>query len=136
MVLKKNPYLEHAKKEIQVEKKEVATKEEKKKNKGGFKDYKYGRSRAYRLMINSVHPNKLIDSITSRLETVDYRKVGKVEPGQEIPGGNYYNLYVNNDDIPDLLKTFESEDTSLFVSRSPVPNPKGMSRLFIWIKRI
>lgn len=110
--------------------------EESKKAKGGFRDYKYGRSRAYRLMINSVHPNELIEKIGDRLETVEFKQVDNVVPGQEIPGGNYYNLYVSNDDISDFLKTFEKEDANLFVSRTPVPNPSGMSRLFIWIKRI
>lgn len=115
---------------------ETSDYEESKKAKGGFRDYKYGRSRAYRLMINSVHPEKLIELIGERLETVEFKKADNVAPGQEIPGGNYYNLFINNDDISEFLESFEKEDANLFVSKTPAPNPKGMSKLFIWIKRI
>lgn len=113
---------------------EDSTYEEKKK--GGFRDYRYGRSRAYRLFINSMYLDQMKKKIDEKLKSISYRKADNVEPGKLIPGGRYYNLYIKDGDVKSFLESFQDTDSKVYVSKTPVKSPRGMSHIFIWIKEI
>lgn len=102
---------------------------------GGFRDYRYGRSRAYRLFINTYEPHKTRKQVESLLSQAPYKKVDNIPLGKKIPGGHYYNVYLANTEVKSFFKAFE-ESGKVYISKTPRPGPRGMSHLFIWVKKI
>jgi hypothetical protein len=60
-----------------------------------------------------------------------------VRPGQEVPGGIYYNLYVPREFLQEFIEQVKSVDSSIsYESRTRSKrNPPGKNKVFIWVKR-
>ncbi|MCO4753206.1 MAG: hypothetical protein KC478_01930 [Bacteriovoracaceae bacterium] len=105
--------------------------------KGGYRDSRYGRRKAYRVMMTSVNPkltkNKLIDV----LKYFDVKQVDNVKPGTNIPGGLYFNLYVPRKKLKEFLSRVSSvEESTILESKTVFGGPYGTNKVFIWIKGI
>lgn len=106
--------------------------------KGGYRDSRYGRRRAYRVMMTSVDPKKTKENLVQILKQYGVEQVDKVKPGTEIPGGIYFNLHVPRHALKEFLSkvsSFEREATIL-ESKTVFGGKKNMNKVFIWIKSI
>lgn len=105
--------------------------------KGGYRDVRYGRRRAYRIMMTSVDPQSTKKELIEILNQYKVKQVDNVKPGMEIPGGIYFNLYVSRK----ILKRFLSrvsivEESTILESKTVFGGPEGTNKVFIWIKQI
>lgn len=105
--------------------------------KGGYRNMRYGRRKAYRVMMTSVEPKKLRKEIIKYLKRYKVKQVDNVKPGTMIPGGMYFNLYVPYQDLSEFLSKITSvEESTILESKTVFGGPKGTSKVFIWIKTI
>lgn len=105
--------------------------------KGGYRDYRYGRRKAYRILINSADADDVKGKILSMIDEYKAEQVDRVKPGTEIPGGIYFNLHVDQKKMEDFLKNVNTfEDSIIYESKTRRPMPEGKNRIFIWVKRI
>ena len=108
------------------------------KRKGGYRNNRYGRRKAYRVMMSSVKPEVIKILVGQMLDEYGIKQVDNVKPGTEIPGGIYFNLFVPRNELKRFLKqvsSFEDESTIL-ESKTVFGGPKGMDKVFVWIKSI
>jgi hypothetical protein len=64
-------------------------------------------------------------------------QVDNVKPGQKVPGGMYYNIYVPRIKLKEFMaKVEEVDDTMVYETRTRGTNPPNQNRVFIWIKQI
>lgn len=106
--------------------------------KGGYRNSRYGRRKAYRVMLTSVDPKALKAEIIKVMEKYKVKQVDNVKPGTNIPGGIYFNLYVPRPDLKSFLSKvsgFEKQSTIL-ESRTVFGGPINTNKVFIWIKSI
>jgi len=104
--------------------------------KGGYRDYRFGSGKAFRVLMNSVDlsgSRKTIDALLARYQVT---RADNVRPGTLVPGGLYYNLYVPTRYLKEFLaQVVDVEDAVLYESRTPAGGARpGMSKVFIWIK--
>lgn len=105
--------------------------------KGGFRNMRYGRRKAYRVMMTSVQPKLTKKQIIKYLKDFGVKQVDNVKPGTEIPGGMYFNLYVPIRNLKSfLLKVSSVQESTILESKTILGGPKGTSRVFIWVKSI
>ena len=106
--------------------------------KGGYRNSRYGRRKAYRVMMTSVSPDELKKELIKILPEYGVTQVDNVKPGTEIPGGIYFNLYVPRKILSKFMgqvTSFEDHSTIL-ESKTRFGGPSGMDKVFIWIKSI
>lgn len=107
------------------------------KRKGGYRNMRYGRRRAYRIMMTSVSPKTTKRELVSLLDKYNVKQVDNVKPGKEIPGGIYFNLYVPRKMIKEFLSHVSSvEESTILESKTVFGGPAGTNKVFIWIKSI
>jgi hypothetical protein len=107
------------------------------KRKGGYRDSRFGRRKAYRIMINTVHPERVKGRVTNLIDKYQVKPVSTVKPGTNIPGGIYFNLYVPRKHLGEILgKISIVEDATILESNTRFGAPSGMNKVFIWIKSI
>lgn len=107
------------------------------KRKGGYRDMRYGRRRAYRIMMTSVSPKQTKQELVDLLKKYSVKQVDNVKPGKEIPGGIYFNLYVPRKIIKEFLSHVSSvEESTILESKTVFGGPAGTNKVFIWIKSI
>ena len=107
------------------------------KRKGGYRNMRYGRRRAYRIMMTSVSPKNTKRELAELLEKYKVKQVDNVKPGKEIPGGIYFNLYVPRKVIKEFLSHVSSvEESTILESKTVFGGPAGTNKVFIWIKSI
>ena len=106
--------------------------------KGGYRNSRYGRRKAYRVMMTSVNPPTLKKQIISSLEKYKVKQVDNVRPGTSIPGGIYFNLYVPRKELQKFMLEVTSleEHSTILESRTVFSGPKNTDKVFIWIKNI
>ena len=105
--------------------------------KGGFRNNRYGRRKAYRVLLTSVDPRGTKQDLIKVLNYYQIEQVDNVKPGTEIPGGIYFNLNVPASILKEfLLKVSANEESMILESRTVSRGPAGTSRVFIWIKSI
>ncbi len=120
---------------FEVAKSELSSYEEKRK--GGYRDFRYGRRKAYRVMLTSVNPDDLKRKLHKILNKYQVEKVDNVDPGKKIPGGIYFNLYVPKRDVKSMLsKMNELQGATVLESKTIFGGPKNMDKVFIWIKKV
>lgn len=105
--------------------------------KGGYRDVRYGRRKAFRIMMTSVNPQETREELIKVLNKYKVKQVDNVKPGMKIPGGIYFNLYVPRK----VLKQFLShvsivEESTILESKTVFGGPAGTNKVFIWIKQI
>ena len=105
--------------------------------KGGFRNNRWGRRKAYRVLLTSVNPRKTKQRLIRLLGNYEVGQVDNVVPGTEIPGGIYFNLNVPGPSLKEFLfKASSVEESVILESRTVVRGPAGTSHVFIWIKSI
>ena len=103
----------------------------------GFRDTRYGRNTVYRIMVNSADVVETSKKIKTILKTFDVQKGGNVEPGAKLPGGLYYNLLVDSTQVKSFLGSLgKNVELSIYLSKSRMLAPEGMSNVFLWVKKI
>jgi S-adenosylmethionine/arginine decarboxylase-like enzyme len=122
-------------KDFEVANMEQSTYEETKK--GGYRNSRYGRRKAYRIMMTSIDPEITKKEIINLLNFYDVKKADNVEPGTKIPGGIYFNLYVSVKQLTEFLsRVTKIEESTILESKTNRYPPKGTNKVFIWIKSI
>lgn len=107
------------------------------KRKGGYRNSRYGRRKAYRIMMTSIDPVKTKKEIINLLNFYDVQKADNVEPGTKIPGGIYFNLYVSVKQLTEFMsRVTKIEESTILESKTNRYPPKGTNKVFIWIKSI
>ena len=104
----------------------------------GYRDSRYGSTKVYRVMMRSVDTKSAREKLTKLLTKYEVTRVDNVEPGKQVPGGIYYNLYVPRKYLKEFMSQVMKVDESiLYESRTRTKrNPPGMNKVFIWIKNI
>ncbi len=106
--------------------------------KGGFRNSRYGRRKAYRVMMTSVNPEIIKQNLLKELDKFGVKQTDNVKPGTKIPGGIYFNLYVPRKRLKEFLSkvtSFEDKSTIL-ESKTVFGGPPNTNKVFIWIKSI
>jgi hypothetical protein len=107
------------------------------KNIDGYRETARGDRDVYRLLLNSANAEKIKLALDTLLKRYEASKVDRVEPGTKVPGGIYYNLYVNKTYLKEFLSQIvETHSATLYRGSSKIPNPAGKSKVFIWVKTI
>lgn len=107
--------------------------------KGGYRDSSYaaGNRKAYRILMASVEPGTVRESILPLMKRYGISQVDNVKPGKEIPGGLYFNLHVPSKNLKDFMtKVSTLSEATIYESRSQGGDQPGKNRVFIWIKSI
>ena len=104
----------------------------------GYRDTRYGSTKVYRVMMKSVDTKLSKKKLTTLLERYEVTRVDNVKPGQSVPGGVYYNLYVPRKFLKEFMaQVMDVDDAVLYESRTRTSrNPPGMNKVFIWVKSI
>ncbi|MCK5883622.1 MAG: hypothetical protein KAG61_08040 [Bacteriovoracaceae bacterium] len=107
------------------------------KRKGGFRDYAFGNRKVFRVIINSVKSQDSRDKLQELLKRYGVTQADNVKPGLAVPGGYYFNLYVNRRLLKEFLaNVMEVDDSILYESRTSRRNPPGQNKVFIWVKSL
>lgn len=105
--------------------------------KGGYRNSRFGRLKAYRIMMTSIDPKKTKKEIIDILNFFEVQKADNVEPGTQIPGGIYFNLYVARKQLSEFLSRVTTlEEATILESKTNRYPPRGTNKVFIWIKSI
>lgn len=106
--------------------------------KGGYRNVRYGRRKAYRVMMTSVDPTKTKEELIEMLKKYSVTQVDNVKPGTSIPGGIYFNLYVPGVHLKEFLSkvTAKEDNATILESKTIYGGPAGRNRVFIWVKSI
>ena len=104
----------------------------------GYRETKNGTTKIYRVMMVSTNTYAARDKINQLIAKYKAQAVGDSVPGQNVPGGVYYNNYVPRKDIKDFMsETMKVDQAKLFESNtSNVKNIPGKTRVFIMVKSI
>lgn len=103
----------------------------------GVRDYRYGRNIVYRVLLRSEDVYQAKDSLNKVLEKYATTQVDNVKPGQVVPGGLYYNLYLPQENVRHFIsEVMNIKKGIVYESRTRLKNPEGKGRVFIWVKSI
>jgi hypothetical protein len=105
--------------------------------KKGYRDSRYGNTKVYRVIMKTVDTDMVKSKLNDLLLKYKVTQVDHVRPGQEVPGGIYYNLYVPREFLQEFIEQVKSVDSSIsYESRTRSKrNPPGKNKVFIWVKR-
>lgn len=105
---------------------------------GGYRDTRFGRTKVYRVMMKSVDLMEVRKGLDKLLDRYSVTQADNVRPGQVVPGGLYYNLFVPVENLKEFLaQVMEVDDSILYESRTRAGrNPVGQNKVFIWVKSI
>jgi len=106
--------------------------------KRGYRESRYGHTKVYRVMVKSVNLTSTKRRLNKLLNKYDVSQVDNVKPGQLVPGGVYYNIFVPRLHLKEFMaQVMNQEEAILYESRTRVRrNPPGKNRVFIWVKDI
>lgn len=104
----------------------------------GYRDSRYGRTMVYRVLMKSVDTHAVKSKLDVLLKNYSVTQVDNVKPGQKVPGGVYYNLFVPRESLKEFIaQVMEVDDSILYESRTRSGrNPVGKNKVFIWVKNI
>jgi hypothetical protein len=107
-------------------------------NPNGYRETTGGTTRVYRLMSTSTNTYLTRDQINELVAKYKAEPVGDSKPGNDVPGGVYYNIYVPRESFKDFMaEVMQKAKGKLFESRtSNVKNVPGKTRVFIMVKSI
>jgi hypothetical protein len=106
--------------------------------KRGYREYRFGNTKVYRVMMKSVNSNGSREKLNKLLLKYSVKQVDNVKPGLAVPGGFYYNLYVPRKNLKEFMaQMMDIDESILYESRARTTrNPPGMNRVFVWIKSL
>jgi hypothetical protein len=104
--------------------------------KGGYRDYRFGSGRAFRVMMNSADLEKTKNILAPLLVRYNIDQADNVRPGTNVPGGIYYNLFVPTNYLKEFLaQVIDMGDAVLYESRTPMGSGRpGTTRVLVWVK--
>ncbi len=106
----------------------------------GYRENRYGKNIVYRIIMESGDTQNSGDKLQTLIERYQVSQVDSVEPGMEVPGGIYYNLYVPEKSLSDFLAGVEEIGDKMNLYKSKIrirkKGPPGRNRVFIWVKSI
>ncbi len=104
----------------------------------GYRDSRYGNTKVYRVMMKSVDTLNTRVNLDKLIQKYQVTRVGNVEPGKDVPGGIYYNIFVPRRYLKEFMaQVMEMDDAVLYESRTRTGhNPPGKNKVFIWVKAI
>ena len=103
-----------------------------------YRDSRYGNTKVYRVMMKSVDTLSTRTSLDRLIRKYQVTRVGDVEPGKDVPGGIYYNIFVPRHYLKEFMaQVMEMDDAVLYESRTRTRHgPPGKNKVFIWVKAI
>jgi hypothetical protein len=107
-------------------------------NRNGYRETRGGTTKIYRLMMTSTNTYSARDKINLLVEKYQAEAVGDSNPGMDVPGGVYYNVYIPKKYFKEFMtETMKVDQAKLFESNtSNVKNVPGKTRVFIMVKSI
>ena len=107
-------------------------------NANGYRETSGGTTKVYRLMMTSSNTYASRDQINELVKKYEGIPVGESRPGNDVPGGVYYNIYVPKNNFKDFMsEVMKVNQGKLFESNtSNVKNVPGKTRVFIMLKSI
>lgn len=104
----------------------------------GYRDSRYGHTKVYRVLMKSVDTRVVKNKLDILLKNYQVTQVDNVKPGQDVPGGIYYNIFVPREKLKEFIaQVMEVDDSILYESRTRAGrNPVGKNKVFIWVKNI
>ena len=107
-------------------------------NPNGYRETTGGTTKIYRLMMTSSNTYATRDQINELVKKYEGSPVGDSHPGNDVPGGVYYNIYVPRNSFKDFMsEVMKVNQAKLFESNtSNVKNVPGKTRVFIMVKSI
>ncbi len=107
-------------------------------NANGYRETSGGTTKVYRLMMTSSNTYASRDQINELVKKYEGIPVGESRPGNDVPGGVYYNIYVPKNNLKDFMsEVMKVNQGKLFESNtSNVKNVPGKTRVFIMLKSI
>lgn len=104
----------------------------------GYRDSRYGQTTVYRVLMKSVDMYTAKSKLDDLLKSYEATQVDNVKPGQDVPGGIYYNLFVSREKLKEFIaQVMNVDDAILYESRTRAGrNPVGKNKVFIWVKNI
>ena len=103
---------------------------------GVFRETRYGYSTVYRLMIETPDSFEVLRILNGLRDKYKLEKAGDVEPGTFIPGGNYYNLLIENHKVEKFLEDASTLKPMIYASRSKGRSVPGKTKLFIFVNKL
>lgn len=106
---------------------------------GGYRDTRYGNRTVYRVMMTSTNSYDSRAKLNALVDLYSALKADAVRPGQFVPGGVYYNLFVPQEYLKEFLtRVVEVDDAVIYESRTRAFGrvPEGHSKVFIWMKTL
>lgn len=99
------------------------------------RDVTSGNKKIYRVIMESVSPGKTKAELDNMLTKFGATQVDNVKPGTYVPGGLYYNVLIPQEHLKEFLyQVMNTEEATLYETRTRLVNPPGKGRVFIWIK--
>lgn len=99
------------------------------------RDITSGNRKIYRVLMESVSPAKAKTELDNLLVKYKGTQVDSVKPGTYVPGGLYYNVLVPEENLKEFLhQVMNTDEATLYETRTRLTNPPGKGRVFIWIK--
>ncbi len=99
------------------------------------RDITSGNKKVYRVIMESISPGKTKTEIDNLLLKYKGTQVDSVKPGTYVPGGLYYNVLIPQEKIKEFLyNVMNTDESTLYETRTRLENPPGKGRVFIWIK--
>ncbi len=107
-------------------------------NPNGLRETKGGTTKIYRLMMTSTNSYASRDQINELVKKYGAEPVGESKPGNDVPGGVYFNLHIPRAEFKDFMsEVMKVNQSKLFESNtSNVKNVPGKTRVFIMVKSI
>ena len=92
----------------------------------GVRDYRYGRNIVYRVLLRSQDIYGAKSSLNKVLQKYETSQVDNVKPGQVVPGGLYYNLYLPQESVRRFIsEVMMNKKGIVYESRTRQKNPEG-----------
>lgn len=92
---------------------------------------------SYRILMTSFEMDRIKNLMSEYIKKYGALKADRVEPGQNIPGGAYYHLYVSNSVAREFIQNITKLDKAkIYLSNDKRPAPEGKTRVFLWVKNL
>lgn len=99
------------------------------------RDITSGNRKIYRVLMESVSPAKAKTELDNLLVKFKGTQVDSVKPGTYVPGGLYYNVLIPQENLKEFLhQVMNTDEATLYETRTKLESPPGKGRVFIWIK--